>query len=263
MSPVRKWGAGPYPVTVVHGGPGAPGEMASVARELSAVKGVLEPFQTETTLEGQVRELRSVLERDGRVPVTLVGFSWGAFLSWMVAARYPALVRKLILVGCPPFEEQDAASITKTRLERLTPEDRREAEAVLEQLGKPAADGKEGDKNALLARLGNLLGRADTFDPLTQEDKSFYCQYDVFRGVWDEACELRRKKTLLHMAREITCPVIAIHGDYDPHPARGVEIPLEKELKNFRFVLLQKCGHRPWIERNAAEEFYRILVQEI
>jgi pimeloyl-ACP methyl ester carboxylesterase len=237
--------------------------MASVARELSAVKGVLEPFQTETTLEGQVRELRSVLERDGRVPVTLVGFSWGAFLSWMVAARYPALVRKLILVGCPPFEEQDAASITKTRLERLTPEDRREAEAVLEQLGKPAADGKEGDKNALLARLGNLLGRADTFDPLTQEDKSFYCQYDVFRGVWDEACELRRKKTLLHMAREITCPVIAIHGDYDPHPARGVEIPLEKELKNFRFVLLQKCGHRPWIERNAAEEFYRILVQEI
>jgi pimeloyl-ACP methyl ester carboxylesterase len=237
--------------------------MASVARELSAVKGVLEPFQTETTLEGQVRELRSVLERDGRVPVTLVGFSWGAFLSWMVAARYPALVGKLILVGCPPFEEQDAASITQTRLERLTPENRREAQALLEQLEKPFAPGKEGDKNALLARLGNLLARADTFDPLTQEDKSFYCQYDVFRGVWDEACELRRKKTLLHMAREITCPVLAIHGDYDPHPAVGVEVPLEKELKNFRFILLQKCGHRPWIERNAAEEFYRILVQEI
>ena len=211
MSPVRKWGAGPYPVTVVHGGPGAPGEMASVARELSAVKGVLEPFQTETTLEGQVRELRSVLEKDGRVPVTLVGFSWGAFLSWMVAARYPTLVRKLILVGCPPFEEQDAASITKPG-STAYPENHREAEALLEQLEKPAADGKEGDKNALLARLGNLLARADTFDPQTPEDKSFYCQYDVFKGVWDEACELRRKKTLLYMAREITCPVIAIHG---------------------------------------------------
>ena len=263
MSPVRKWGTGPYPVVVVHGGPGAPGEMVAVARELSAVKGVLEPFQTETTLEGQVRELRSVLERDGRVPVTLVGFSWGAFLSWMVAARYPALVGKLILVGCPPFEEQDAVSITKTRLNRLTPENRGEAQALLEQLEKPATEEGEGDKNALLARLGNLLSLADTFDPLAQEDTSFYCQYDVFRGVWDEACELRRKKTLLHMAREITCPVIAIHGDYDPHPAEGVEIPLEKELKNFRFVLLPKCGHRPWIERNAAEEFYRILVEEI
>jgi|WetSurMetagenome_2_1015567.scaffolds.fasta_scaffold257060_2 pimeloyl-ACP methyl ester carboxylesterase len=263
MSPVRKWGAGPYPVVVVHGGPGAPGEMASVARELSAVKGVLEPFQTETTLEGQVRELRSVLEREGRVPVTLIGFSWGAFLSWMVAARYPALVGKLILVGCPPFVDQDAASITKTRLDRLTPENRREAQALLEHLERPADEGEKEDKNALLARLGDLLARADACDPLAQEDKSFYCQYDVFRGVWDEACELRRKKTLLFMAREITCPVIAIHGDYDPHPAEGVEVPLEKELKNFRFVLLQKCGHRPWIERNAAEEFYRILVQEI
>jgi pimeloyl-ACP methyl ester carboxylesterase len=101
--------------------------MVAVARELSAVKGVLEPFQTETSLEGQIRELRSVLEKDGRVPVTLVGFSWGAFLSWMVAARYPALVGKLILVGCPPFEEQDAAAITQTRLDRLTPENHREA----------------------------------------------------------------------------------------------------------------------------------------
>lgn len=263
MSPVRKWGTGPYPVVVVHGGPGAPGEMVAVARELSAVKGVLEPFQTETSLEGQVRELRSVIERDGRVPVTLVGFSWGAFLSWMVAARYPTLVGKLILVGCPPFEEQDAVAITKTRLDRLTPENRGEAKALLEQLEKPATEEGEGEKNALLARLGNLLSLADTFDPLAQEDTSFYCQYDVFRGVWDEACELRRKKTLLHMAREITCPVIAIHGDYDPHPAEGVEVPLEKELKNFRFVLLPKCGHRPWIERNAAEEFYRILVEEI
>ncbi|PKL57949.1 MAG: alpha/beta hydrolase, partial [Methanomicrobiales archaeon HGW-Methanomicrobiales-5] len=112
MGPVRKWGAGPFPVAVIHGGPGAPGEMAPVARELSAIKSVLEPFQTETSLEGQIQELRSVLSDHGRVPVTLIGFSWGAFLSWMVAARYPALVSKLILVSSAPFEEQYAASIT-------------------------------------------------------------------------------------------------------------------------------------------------------
>ncbi|HNX17127.1 MAG TPA: alpha/beta hydrolase [Methanoregula sp.] len=263
MSPVRKWGAGPYPVVVVHGGPGAPGEMAAVARELSAVRGVLEPIQTETTLEGQIRELRSVVERDGRVPVTLIGFSWGAFLSWMVTARYPALVKKLILIGCPPFEDQYSKTIMFNRLNRLKPEERRDAQDLIKYL--EMADGPENkkDKNVLLAQLGNLLARADTCEPLTVDDTSFFCQYDVFHGVWDEACELRRKMALLHMAREITCPVIAIHGDYDPHPAEGVKLPLEKELKNFRFILLKKCGHRPWIERNAAEEFYRILIEEI
>jgi len=263
MSPVRKWGTGPYSVAVVHGGPGAPGEMVSVARELSSVRGILEPFQTETTLEGQVRELRSVLQDQGMAPVTLIGFSWGAYLSWMVAARYPELVKKLILVGCPPFEDSYAASITKTRLDRLDPENRAKAQELLACLENPAPAGKNDNNNAFLARLGDILARADGYDPMANEDKSFYCQYDVFKGVWSEACELRRKKLLLYMARSITCPVVAIHGDYDPHPADGVNVPLSKEIKDFRFNLLPKCGHRPWIERNAAEEFYKILVKEI
>ncbi len=101
MKPVRRWGHGPYSVVIVHGGPGAPGEVAPVARELAAVKGVLEPFQTETTLDGQVQELRSVLVEQGNPPVTLVGFSWGALLSFILAARHPDLVKKLILASCP------------------------------------------------------------------------------------------------------------------------------------------------------------------
>jgi pimeloyl-ACP methyl ester carboxylesterase len=237
--------------------------MAQVARELSTVKGILEPFQTETTLEGQVRELRTALLEHGREPLILVGFSWGAYLSWIVAARYPALIGKLILVGSPPFDEQYAEPIIKTRLDRLTPENRMEARSLLTQLELPPEAGEPKDRNALLTRLGDLLSRSDCYAPQAMDDKSFLCQYEVFKGVWTEACELRRKKMLLHMGREITCPVIAIHGDYDPHPSEGVNLPLEQELKNYRFVLLKKCGHRPWIERNAAEEFYRILVQEI
>ena len=259
MRPVRKWGPGPYQVAVIHGGPGAPGEVAHVARELSAVKCVLEPFQTGTTLEGQIQELRSVLSEHGQVPVTLIGFSWGAFLSWMVAARYPALVGKLILISSAPFEENYAARITKTRLDRLKLGERAEAQALLGQIDDPSTP----EKNALLGRLGCLLSIADAFDPISLENEAFHCQYEIFRGVWDEAAEQRRSMALLRMARSITCPVVAIHGDYDPHPAEGVNDPLTRELSDFRFVLLKKCGHRPWIERNAAEQFYEILVKEI
>nr|WP_320160183.1 alpha/beta hydrolase [uncultured Methanoregula sp.] len=260
MSLVRKWGPGPYTVAVIHGGPGAPGEVAPVARELSTVRPVLEPLQTETTLDGQVQELRTVLVEQGKVPVTLIGFSWGAYLSWFVAARYPALVKKLILVGCPPFEDQYAASITKTRLTRLKQKDQAEAQSLIAQLDKPEMT---ASKNALLARLGCLLTRADAFDPTHTEDEAFHCQYDIFKGVWDEAVELRRTQILLQMAKAIKCPVVAIHGDWDPHPAEGVNDPLTRELKDFRFVLLEKCGHRPWAERNASENFYKVLVEEI
>ena len=259
MTPVRKWGHGPYSVAVIHGGPGAPGEVAPLARELSAVKGVLEPFQTETTLDGQVQELRSVLLGHGTVPVTLVGFSWGAFLSFLLAARYPALVKKLILVSSPPFEEQYAAAITQTRMKRLHKKGQAEAQELLAQIADPGT----ANKNDLLARLGLLLARADAYDPVNVPDEGFHCQYDVFRGVWDEACELRQKQILLQMAQAIRCPVVAIHGDWDPHPAEGVNDPLSKALPDFRYVLLEKCGHRPWIERTASEEFYKAVVGAI
>ena len=259
MTPVRRWGPGPYSVAVIHGGPGAPGEVAPVARELSTLRGVLEPFQTESTIEGQVRELRSVLLEHGAPPFILIGFSWGAFLSWIFASRYPDLVRKLILVGCPPFEEQYASAITRKRLDRLRPPEREEAQGLIAGLDNPAS----GDRNLTLARLGAILARADAFDPIHPDDEAFHCQYDLFHGVWDEACELREKEILLRVGKRITCPVIAIHGDWDPHPAEGVNDPLTRELPDFRFILLEKCGHRPWIERNASEAFFKLLVGEI
>jgi len=259
MKTVRKWGHGPYSLAVIHGGPGAPGEVAPVARELSTVRGVLEPFQAATTLDLQVQELRSVLEEEAQVPVTLVGFSWGAFLSWMTAARYPTLVSKLILVSSPPFEESYAGSIIRTRLDRMDSADRTETNALTTKINDPVVR----DKDQVLARLGVLLASADAYDPVSLPDEAFHIQYDVFRGVWDEACELRRKGVLLRMAHAIKCPVVAIHGEYDPHPAEGVNEPLSRECPDFRFILLSKCGHRPWIERNASDAFYEALVREI
>ncbi len=93
MENSRKYGKKPFKVAVVHGGPGAPGEMAPVARELSADRGVLEPLQTATIIEGQVRELKVILEKNGDIPVMLIGFSWGAWLSFILTAQYPALVK--------------------------------------------------------------------------------------------------------------------------------------------------------------------------
>lgn len=40
------WGKAPFTVAVIHGGPGAGGEMAPVARKLACDYGVLEPIQT-------------------------------------------------------------------------------------------------------------------------------------------------------------------------------------------------------------------------
>src|SRR5512138_1828274 len=99
MKNSRLYGNPPYKVVAVHGGPGAAGEMAPVATEIAKTRRVIEPFQKAYTVNGQIAELRKVIEEKGQCPVTLVGFSWGAWLCFMLAAKYPKLAKKLILIG--------------------------------------------------------------------------------------------------------------------------------------------------------------------
>jgi pimeloyl-ACP methyl ester carboxylesterase len=259
MLNLRKYGSQPFRVAVIHGGPGAPGEMAPVARELSSTMGVLEPLQTKTTLEGQVEELKAVLERNAAFPVTLVGFSWGALLSFIFTAHNPSFVKKLILVSSASYEEKYALNITETRLSRLSETEREQALSLMQTLNDPSV----ADKNTLMARLGNLLSKPDSYDPLPHDDEILECQYDIFQGVWERAEQLRSNGKFLELGKKIKCPVVAIHGDYDAHPAAGVKEPLSRVLKDFRFILLEKCGHRPWLERSARERFYNILKQEV
>jgi len=74
---------------------------------------------------------------------------------------------------------------------------------------------------------------------------------------------MRQSGELLKLGEKISCPVVVIHGDYDPHPASGVERPLSRIIKDFRFILLKDCGHEPWKERLARQRFYEILRTEI
>ncbi|NIM90666.1 MAG: alpha/beta fold hydrolase [Candidatus Aminicenantes bacterium] len=259
MENLRKYGKAPFNTAVIHGGPGAPGEMAPVARELSSATGVLEPLQTATTLEGQLEELKDVLKKSGDLPVTLIGWSWGAWLSFLFTAQYPAFVKKLILIGSGPYEEKYALNIMETRLNRLSKEEKAEAFSLIESLDDPAVE----DKNKLLARFGELISKADSYDPLPHKSELLECQYDLYQNVWEQARQLRSSGKLLEFGKKIQCPVVAIHGDYDPHPTEGVNRPLSRLLNDFRFILLHNCGHQPWIERSARDKFYNILKQEV
>ena len=259
MDSLRKYGAPPYSVALLHGGPGAPGHMAPVARELSKDRGVLEPLQTANSLDGQVEELRDVLQENGDIPVTLVGSPWGAMLGFVFAARNPGLVKKLVMVGSGVYEERFAAGIQPTRLARLTDDER----TIIESLSVSLNDETISDKSDLLAQFGKIFTKADAYDPITLETETIEVDYEIYQGVWADAVKLRKSGGFLELGKLIERPVVAIHGDYDPHPAEGIGKPLSQVLSDFRFITLKNCGHVPWIERQARDEFYDVLKQEL
>lgn len=262
MKNVRLYGKEPYRAAVIHGGPGAPGSVAAIARNLSDSYGVLEPIQTRTSLEEQVEELLEVLKEYGNLPTTLIGHSWGAWLAYIVASRYPWAVNKLILVGSAPFDVKYARNIGETRFSRLNNDEKLEFQTLIGELSDPEAE----DKDNKLDRLSELVSATDNYETVkieTELKDNIKVDGNIFQSVWSEAAELRETGALIELAHCIACPVTAIHGDYDPHPAEGVEMPLHEVIPKLKFYLLEKCGHSPWKEKYAMKDFYRILVNEI
>ncbi|MFH1213647.1 MAG: alpha/beta hydrolase [Candidatus Neomarinimicrobiota bacterium] len=255
----RLYGQSPYNIAVLHGGPGAPGEMAPVAHKLARTCGVLEPLQTADSVTGQVAELHAVLSKNASLPVTLVGFSWGAWLAIFLTARYPTLVKNLILLGCPPLEPHHTVGINDTRLKRLNRNERTMLDSAFQIINDPSTQ----NKSEIFGRISTLLTKADTFDPLESEPDAIEFQAEIYRKVWTEAAQLRQTGQLLAEVRRITCPVTAIHGDYDPHPADAIRLTFPHLLNDFHFVLLERCGHRPWLEKQACDRFFDILITEI
>jgi pimeloyl-ACP methyl ester carboxylesterase len=194
----------------------------------------------------------------------LIGFSWGAWLSYIIAAKHPALVKKMILVGSGPYEHQYVQSIQETRLSRLNEDERTEYNAIIALLNDPHAEGKA----ERFFRLGQLAAKTDRYDPietvgLEPEIKDATRRGNKFHGVLREAQEMRRDGGLLKLAEKIQSPVVALHGDYDPHPMAGVREPLTAKLKDFRIIEIEYCGHKPWIERQAKDKFFEILKGEL
>lgn len=235
--------------------------MAPVARRIGESFGVLEPFQTVASVEGQINELGDVLLFHAAVPAILAGFSWGAWLALLTAAKYPAIVKKVITVSSGAFEERYAEQLYETRLSRLTHEERSEFERIATTLN----DSEGENRNALLARFGELASKADTFAPVEdgERDGEVLPDAHIFRQVWSDAAGMRRSGELLRRVSLVACPVVALHGGYDPSPVAGTAEPLAAALSDFRLIMLERCGHTPWIERHAREEFYRVLLREI
>ncbi len=124
------------------------------------------------------------------------------------------------------------------------------------------------DSTVSLSRLGELVHKADSYDPIEMPEDPTALDFvddpgEIYQGVWSQAAELRRTGELLRLVATITCPLVAIHGDYDPHPAEGMQEPLAAHLKDFRMVMLEKCGHTPWCEKHAMVTFYESLEHEL
>jgi pimeloyl-ACP methyl ester carboxylesterase len=235
------------------------GEARPFAEQLGKDFGVVEPFLLSESLEGQINDLKVAIERHADVPVVLIGHSYGAMLSYIFAARFPELIEKLILISSGVFESTDAEKINKKRLSRLTDEQKHGLQTARDDYQK--SEGKA--KNIAFANLFTLVQQADAYDLLPHENDLVVVRPALYESVWRDMLELRDSGELVAYGKDIQCPVVAIHGTFDPRSAKDIQKSLDKYVRNFRFILLERCGHYPWYEKRARRTFYHELKKNI
>lgn len=99
--------------------PRAPGCAAGLCRG-AAERGipVLEHLQTADTFVGLMEEILSIMKRYSMEQTILIGHSFGSWLAWCFAEKYPSMVQKIILAGGGPLEAKYLQDIIRTRNER-------------------------------------------------------------------------------------------------------------------------------------------------
>jgi len=149
--------------------------------------------------------------------------------------------------------------MNKRRTSRLTKKEQSHITKLFELL----KTGTYEEKMKNFKELANIFTTIESYKPLSSNNEVITYQPDIFLHVMNEVNSFRSTGKLLSFGKKICCPVVAIHGDYDSHPSQGVNIPLSEVIEDFRFILIPFCGHTPWNEHYAKEEFYKILCAEL
>ncbi|MDD2335999.1 MAG: alpha/beta hydrolase [Geobacteraceae bacterium] len=257
----RKYGEGLCEYVVVHGGPGAPGSASSLARKLSEICAVLEPFQTENSVWGQVEELYRQIKGNCTDRVFALGHSWGAWLVYLLAYKHPEVVRTAFLIGAGAFDAAYLPELQGRRLAALPVAEQSEYLQMIELLKTPSEN-----SDRYLGRLGELAEKADNYCvEMTDENSESMVAIDgkQFQKVMTEAFRMREEGFFRKIAEEIRCPIRILHGKNDTTPVEGVVDPLRGAVADFAWYAIDRCGHSPWKEKYGKEEFYRIVDREV
>lgn len=244
---------------VLHGGPGADHryllpQMLELARDHELVfydqRGggrSKSDDRSPVTWQTHVEDLDLVIEELAPGVPAIVGYSWGGLLALLGALerarRGVTTPSRLALIDPAPLTRQYRAEFEREFAARQA------GSAVAELRAELAASGlRERDPEGYRQRNFELSVAGYFADPRNARDLTpFRVTGRVQQQVWESLGDYDLVPTLATLRG---VPAIFVHGREDPIPVRS---PQEgAAAMGASFVLLERCGHVPYVEQPAA-----------
>lgn len=247
---------------VLHGGPGAPGSVRSLAVALADDFRLWEPIQRGSGFDGErpltvvqhVNDLAEVAPQRAR----LVGWSWGAMLALSFAAVHPDRVASIALVGCGTYTEQ-----TRTMFREATDAALGEGGLAAKAAWKAVENEPESEaKAAALSRYIALIAATQHVDPISDADGNnddLPVDMRANRETWDDVLRLQADGVEPARFAAISAPVLMLHGAQDPHPGAATADVLRASIPHLDYRQFDRCGHTPWLECHGRKPFLTAL----
>ena len=210
------------PIVVLHGGGvGTPYEMGAMIdnlrRDYQVVvvstrgHGRSEIGHKPLTYEQKANDVMAVIRAVGRMPVSIIGFSDGAYTAYKVASMYPQATERMVAIGAGTLSPGyfQAGTLNVSDMEKIDA-------AFIEQQKK--------------------------IMPEPERLQEFWTDYMEFWSKMNAGEEL---------FSTIKCPVLLIAGDEDDHAPIATMMEAHQMIPNSRLCIVPKAWHTAFLDNPA------------
>ena len=243
------------PVIIVHGGPGFDHRHMLPFKELADYYNIIFYDQRVTgnstgsadsltvSVGNFVDDLEALRSGLGLGKITLLGHSWGARLSMEYAIKYPANVRRLLLLS--PAGSMDYLDEYFQAIQARTDNKTRAKLKKIEE-----SEGFKEKEPKALEEYYRLSTRAFFYDTSKCSQLDFTLSERTAKNQGIVAGLLMKEimsGNIFSGLRNINCPTLILHGEADPLP---IQVPqqVHENILNSKMVVLKKAGHFMFVE---------------
>jgi proline iminopeptidase len=201
------------------------------------------------TMETMVEDLEGLRKEFGLVKMNLVGQSWGAIIAINYVLKNSDKVKNLILLEPAPGSSEYIQQVQQTIIKRLSKKD-------LERLTVISQNPELRSDPVLFKEFMNIRMKTYFYDTTFAREKNFdYFDTERVKKFFSSSAifgPYLMSYNLYDNIKNINCPTLIVHGDYDVIPTEAVE-KMGSAIKNSELHVVEKSGHFVHIEKS---EFY-------
>lgn len=201
-------------------------------------------------------DIEALRQHLGVAQLHIIGHSWGAMLTLAYAATYPEHVAAMALIAPGPFTPE-FARVVKTNISARFNRNQRYVFDMLRSQRKMAAINRDNplQKKLHIRLMHEFYAPTWVYTPekAIQYARDFEMQYNINPYLTEYLMPSWYALDILSIIDGLATPTLVMYGYQDPQVITQAYM-LAQRLVNARVVLLDECGHLPWLDQ--PERFY-------